>query len=329
MVKLISNASALMLVGAVIVAAPAAAQEFEFVHASLNPANHIDYPVNLDFVERVQALSDGRINFRVVEAGVLGDEREMVEQIASGTIASARITPAALSSICPGMSIMNLPFLFEDAESLLETVRSDAFASVCDEVLIDNGIRILDYWWMGVRDIYAKDPIESMADVDGLKVRTWQDPYVVAAWKELGAIPTPISFSELYTSLQTGAVDGAEGWAASYNSRSFYETAPHLSKIGYIHIGSALVISEQAWNRLPSDLQAVVQQAAEENAQFAFDTFSAKQDQIYDRSAEVATVHEVSDIDAWRKATASVIQQFADDNPGTAADLVRSLTGGS
>lgn len=323
------NISALALVGAVTVSAPVAAQEFQFVHASLNPSNHIDYPVNVDFVDRVQKLSDGRISFRVVEGGVLGDEREMVEQIASGTITSARITPAALSSICPGMSIMNLPFIFENAESLLETVRSDAFASVCDETLVGEGIRPLDYWWMGVRDVYAKEPIESMADVEGLKVRTWQDPYVVAAWQELGAIPTPISFSELYTSLQTGTVDGAEGWAASYNSRSFYEVAPHLSKIGYIHIGSVLVFSQQAWESLPADLQAVVQQAAEENAQFALETFGAEQDQIYDRSAEVATVHDVSDLGQWREVTAPVIEQFAAENPGAAADLVRSLVDGN
>lgn len=309
----------------VAIAGGATAQEFEFVHASLNPTNHIDYPVNMDFVERVQELSDGRIAFRVFEGGTLGDEREMMEQMATGTISTARITPAALSAVCPEMSIMNLPFLFDDGQELLEVARSDEFSAVCDDTLIAEGIRPLDYWWMGVRDVYANTPIESLDDVQGVKLRTWQDQYVVAAWEQLGAIPTPISFSELYTAMQTGTVDGGEGWAASYNSRSFYEVAPHLTRIGYIHIASSLVISEQAWQQLPPDLQEVVQQAAAENSQFAWETFSEQQDLIYDRAAEVATVHDVTDIEEWRAATASVIQQFADDFPGPAADLALSL----
>lgn len=253
----------------------------------------------------------------------------MMEQIASGTISSARITPATLSALCPGMSLLNLPFLFDSGEALLEAVRSDKFAAVCDETLVSEGIRPLDYWWMGVRDVYANKPIKTLDDVKGLKVRTWQDQYVVMAWQKLGAIPTPISFSELYTAMQTGTVDGGEGWAASYNSRSFYEVAPHLSRIGYIHIASAVVISEQVWKKLPEDLQAVVRQAAKENAQFAWDTFNAKQNEIYDKAEKVATVHDVSDIAKWRELTASVIQKFADDNPGPAADLAMSVVKGN
>lgn len=322
------SVSALALISAagfVSLGAGAAAQEHQFVHASLNPSNHIDYPVNMDFVERVERLSEGRITFRVFEGGVLGDEREMIEQIRTGTISTARLTPAALSAVCDGMSILNLPFLFEDGMSLLETARSDEFAGVCDDVLLDEGIRPLEYWWMGVRDVYTTQPVESVADIQGLKLRTWQDPYILAAWRRLGAIPTPISFNELYTALQTGTVDGAEGWAASYNSQSFYEVAPHLTRIGYVHIGSVLAISEASWNNLPDDLRDVVRQAAEENAQFAYDTFSELQDQIYELSAELATVHEVPDLDEWIAATASVLQQFADDNSGAAGDLVLDL----
>jgi len=327
MSKPTTSISALALAGAFALGSggAAVAQEFEFVHASLNPSNHIDYPVNVDFVERVQEMSDGRIAFRVMEGGVLGDEREMLEQIQSGTITSARITPAVLGAVCPGQSLLNLPFLFDDGQSLLDAVNSEAFGDICDEQLITEGVRPLSYWWMGVRDLYTKTPVTSLDDVQGLKLRTWQDRYVVQAWEELGAIPTPISFSELYTSLQTGVVDGAEGWAASYNARSFYEVAPHLTPIGYIHIASTLVFSEQAWNRLPEDLQDVVATAAEENAAFAYETFSAAQEGIYERAAENATVHELSDRDSWVEATAPVIDQFAKDHPGEVADFVRSL----
>lgn len=312
-----------------LVAGSAAAADFEFVHASLNPEGHIDFPVNQDFVNRVEELSDGRITFRMFPGGVLGDEREMIEQMAAGTITTARITPAALSSLCNGMSALNLPFLFDTPEELLSAVESDAFAAICDDILINEGLRPLGYWWMGVRDVYTNDPVTNVDDVQGMKIRTWQDPYVVQAWEALGAIPTPISFGELYTSLQTGVVDGGEGWAASYNANSFYEVAPHLTPLGYIHIASTVLISEQAWQQLPEDLQDIVREAAAENADFAFETFMAEQDTIYETSAELATVHELEDPEAWREATAGVIDAFADDHPGEIADFVRSIAGGN
>jgi len=307
------------------IAVPSSAQDFSFVHASINPTKHADYPVNMNFVERVQELSDGRIAFRVFDSGALGDERQMVEQMQSGTIATARLTPAALSGLCSGISILNLPFLFTDGESLLEAVRTDEFKSICDDVLLSAGIHPLSYWWMGVRDLYTGEPVESLEDVQGMKLRVWQDPYVVKAWADLGTIPTPISFSELYTSLQTGAVDGAEGWAASYNSRSFYEVAPHLTRIAYIQIASTLAISESVWQSLPADLQAVVQQAADENSTFAFETFTELQNGIYATSAKVATVHEVSDIEAWSKRSSGVYAAFAADHPGAATDLLTQI----
>ncbi len=309
--------------------APVHAQEVELVHASLNPETHIDYPVNMDFVNRVEKLSDGRIKFRVFDSGVLGDERQMIEQMQSGTIATARLTPAALSGLCSGISILNLPFLFADGQALLDAVNSPEFKEICDETLMANGIHPLSYWWMGVRDLYTKSPVENLDEVKGMKLRVWEDRYVVQAWEALGAIPTPISFSELYTSLQTGAVDGAEGWAASYNSQSFYEVAPHLTRISYIQIASTLAISEAVWQKLPADLQAVVQQAADENAAFAFETFSAVQDGIYERSANVATVHEVSDIDTWVTRSSVVFDSFANDQPEAVARMLAKLRANS
>lgn len=307
------------------IAVPLSAQDFTFVHASLNPAQHVDYPVNMNFVERVQELSEGRVEFRVFDSGALGDERQMVEQMQSGTIATARLTPAALSGLCSGVSILNLPFLFSDGQALLDAVQSDEFKAICDETLISAGIRPLSYWWMGVRDLYTNEPVESLEDVQGMKLRVWEDPYVVKAWQDLGTIPTPISFSELYTSLQTGTVDGAEGWAASYNSRSFYEVAPHLTRIAYVHIASTLAISESVWQSLPADLQAVVQQAADENSTFAFETFTELQNGIYATSAEVATVHEVSDIEAWSARSSGVYAAFAADHPGAATEMLTQI----
>lgn len=304
-------------------ASVAVSAEFNFVHASLNPKNHIDYPVNMDFVERVKRLSQGRMDFRVFDSGSLGDENEMVEQIRSGTITTARLSPAPLSSICSSYSIVNLPFLFSGPEHLLKTLQSEGFAELCDSALIDAGIRPLGYWWLGTRDLYTKRPVRTLDDLKGMKLRVWEDKYVVESWKALQAIPTPISMSELYTALQTGIIDGAEGWVATYNARSFQQVAPNVTRVGYINIASTVVISEKIWSTLPEALRAVIRQAAQENAAFALETFKREDAKIYERAVKQgATVLDVSDIERWRQAAAPVADKFAAEYGTKSAALI-------
>ncbi|MCL4744263.1 MAG: TRAP transporter substrate-binding protein [Burkholderiaceae bacterium] len=299
------------------------ASQFEFVHVSLNQKNHIDYPVNIDLVDRIKKLSNGQIAYKVFDSGVLGDERQMLEQVKSGTITTARLSPAVLGTLCPGQMVLNLPFLFNSGEHMMKVVTSKRFADLCEAAMVKEGVRPIGYWWMGVRDLYTKKPIRAVGDLKGLKVRVWEDPYVVESWKALGAIPTPVSFSELYTAMQTGVVDGGEGWAASYNSRKFHEVAPNLTKLGYIQIASTVVISEKAWQKLSPELRSAVQKAASENADVAFKVFKAEENGIYEKAkSNGAAVVDVGDIARWREVTAPVIKKFADAQGPRYADFI-------
>lgn len=300
------------------------AAEFTFVHSSLNPQNHVDFKANMDFTERVQKLSKGRIDFKVYHSGVLGDENEMMEQIRSGAITTARLSPSPIGSLCDGYMIFNLPFLFSSPEHMRKATDSEKFSSLTENTLVKAGIHPLSHWWMGVRDLYTKKPVRSLRDLPGMKLRVWEDKYVVNTWKKLGAIPTPISLSELYTALQTGTVDGAEGWAATYNSRSYNEIAPYLTKLGYINIASTLVISEKTWQKLPTDLQQIVKQAATENADFTFKYFKDNEAAIYETSKKKgATLLDVTDIEKWRQATLPIYDEFSKEYGKQYAEFIK------
>jgi len=289
--------------------------EFTFTHAALQPENHIANKVHQDFIKRVENLSNGRIEVNYFPGGVLGDEIEMMEQIQTGSITTARLTGAPLGNLEDGFMIMNLPFLFSGPDHMLKSLRSDKFANLVNNSIIEEGIRPLDYWWMGVRDLYTTNTrVTSIEDVKGLSLRTWQDKYVVKAWKNLGANPTAISFDELYMSMQTGTVDGGEGWAASYVSNGFYEPAPYLTKLGYIQIASAFVISEQMWTKLPEDLKEVVNQAAKENAVFALEVFKEYESEVYKEAREAgAEVLEVDNIMNWQKPIEPLYNEFGEE----------------
>jgi len=302
-----------VVISLLILTFPVNAAEFTFTHAALQPETHIAHEVHTDFMERVEQLSDGRIDFDYFPGGVLGDEIEMMEQIQTGAITTARLTGAPLGGLEEGFMIMNLPFLFSGPEHMLESLRSEMFADLVEDKIVNEGIMPLDYWWMGVRDLYTNRPVTKIEDLDGLSVRTWQDEYVVRTWEELGASPTGISFDELYMSLETGVVDGGEGWAASYIANDFYEPAPYLTKIGYIQIASVMVISNNMWEQLPDDLRDVVLQAAKENAEFALNVFEEYEAGVYDDAAEAgAEVLEVEDIERWQEAVEPLYYRFGD-----------------
>lgn len=313
----------LIISGNIFISSAATEPEFKLIHASVNPPTHIENEIHLDFINRIERLSNGRIKYEFYPSAVLGDEVEMMEGIQTGAITTARLTGAPLGAISNGYMIVNLPFLFSDSEHMLNVVRSTKFAKLTEDELIKEGIRPLEFWWMGIRDLYTKKPVKNIEDVKGMKIRTWQDRYVLKAWEKLGVIPTPISFSELYTALQTGIVDGGEGWAASYNARGFYEHAPYLTKIGYINIFSAFVISEKIWKQLPSDLQDVMKQAASENAEFAYEVFKNKKDEIYETARKKgATVIEVKDIEKWQSRIEPIYKEFGEEFGQDYADLI-------
>lgn len=313
-----------MLIISMSISVYAEAAEYTFTHAALQPENHIANTVHQDFIERLTTLSDERIEVNYFPGGVLGDEIEMMEQIQTGSITTARLTGAPLGNLEEGFMIMNLPFLFSGAEHMLESLRSEKFADLVNEKIIGEGIRPLDYWWMGVRDLYTTNTkVTSIDDVEGLSLRTWQDKYVVKSWQNLGASPTAISFDELYMSMQTGTVDGGEGWAASYVSNGFYEPAPYLTKLGYIQIASAMVISEDMWQQLPQDLKEVVAQAAKENAEFALGVFKDYESEVYDEAREAgAEVLEVDDISKWQEPIEPLYNEFGEEYGSEYADYI-------
>ena len=301
----------LIISGNIFISSAATEPEFKLIEASVNPPTNIENQVHLDFINRVEGLSNGRIKYEFYPSSVLGDETDMIEGIQTGAITTARLTAAALGAICNGYMLVNLPFLFSSSEHMFNVVRSTGFAKLTEDELIKQGIRPLEFWWLGIRDLYTKKPVKNIEDVQGMKIRLQQDRYILKSWEKLGVIPTPISLSELYTALQTGMVDGAEGWVVSYNSNSFYEPAPYLTKIGDINILSTFVISEKIWKQLPSDLQDVMKQAASEYAEFAYELFKNYEEGVYETAREKgATVIEVEDIEKWQSRIEPIYKEF-------------------
>lgn len=297
--------------------------EFNFVHASLNPPTHADYPINLDFINRVEKLSNGRIKYEYFHSSVLGDEHQVMEAMQLGAITTSKLGAPNLGAYLDGYIAVSLPFIFSSPDHMFRVLRSPEFAKITEDELNEIGLRTLDFRWEGYRDVYTKKPVHNIKDLKGMKIRTTEATSVINIWKAFGAIPTPIPMSDLYNALQTGMVDGGEGYVESYNARSYYEHAPYVSKINYVCSVGITAISERIWQQLPSDLQDVIKQAAIENSEFAYQSTKDSNEKMYETArGKGATVIEVEDIEEWRNRVEPIYENFGEIYGQKYADFI-------
>jgi tripartite ATP-independent transporter DctP family solute receptor len=218
------------------------------------------------FAKRAKELTNGRIEVQVYPSSQLGNERELAEGMQIGTVDMAAVTTAVTSRFVKELEIFNLPFLFRDFQHLYKVLDSK-FGEEMNVATQKKGLRILGWWVGGSRSIYARRPISDLASMKGLKIRTMETPLIIATWKALGLIPTPIPFSEVYTALQQGVVDAGEGNVISYESMKFDEVAPYVSHIKYLITVELVLISENFFKSLSPDLQSALVQAGKESVQ--------------------------------------------------------------
>ena len=261
------------------------------------------------FAKRVAELTKGKIEVQVYPSSQLGNEREVVEGMQVGTIEMGSSTSAVAARFVKEIEIFNLPFLFKDFQHLYKVLDSQ-FGEELDRASQKKGLRVLGWWVGGSRSIYARKPIGDLASMRGLKIRTMESPVVVATWKALGLIPTPIPFGEVYTALQQGVVDAGEGNVISYESMKFDEVAPYLSHIRYLITVEVLFISENLFKSLPSDLQSALTQAGKECVVVERRANEESEDKIIELLKKKKRTVVIPDLEPFIAAVQPVYEQY-------------------
>ena len=171
-------------------------------------------------------------------------------------------------------------------------------------------MRGLFYGEEGFRHFFTKDAITGIEDLKGMKLRVSNDPVMNGLVEGLGASPTVVSFGELYSSLQTGVVDGAEQPIANYKSNAFQEVAPTMILDGHTLGAVQMIITDEAWGKLTEDQQAILMEAgAYASAQNRANSENKEKEVLDGLKAEGINIVEVSDITPWQEATKKVIEE--------------------
>ncbi|HEX4780066.1 MAG TPA: TRAP transporter substrate-binding protein [Usitatibacter sp.] len=257
---------ALVAAAAALTFGGAAARDFR--SAEVQPA---DYPTTLAVQHMGKLLADrsgGRMGIHVYPAGVLGTEKDTIEQLRIGGLDMMRINSAALNSIVPETIVTVMPFLFRDTAHLHKVLDGP----IGDEILASmesQGIVGLAFYDSGARSFYsAKKPIRSLPDMRGMKIRVQQSDLFVALIEALHANPTPMPYGEVYTALKTGIVDGAENNWPSYESSRHFETAKFYTLSEHSMAPEVLAFSKIVWDKLSKDEQAMIRKAARDSVPY-------------------------------------------------------------
>ena len=308
MKKLLALIAALALV---LTCAAASAEPITLTYAEVNPLDTIVGKIATDFKAKVEELSGGEVIIDVQASGVLGSEAQILDGILSGgtTVDISRISAFALTSYgCGKATLLSIPYTFASREHFWNFAGSDmAQEFLAEPQQMGLPLRGLMYGEEGFRHFFFKNEVTDISSLNGLKIRVSEDPIMTGMVKALGANPTVVSFTELYSALQTGVCDGAEQPIANYKSNAFPEVAPYLMLDGHTLGAVQVVITDNAWAKLNEEQQGWIMEAAKYASEQNAAGVQAAEDKVLEElKASGVTVIEVEDKSAWQSAVADV-----------------------
>ena len=215
------------------------------------------------FEQELNRLAPGRFKTAQFPAGALGGEREMVESLQLGTLQMAIVGSAVIGNFVPDMMVMDLPFLFRDTSHARATLDGPVGKEILAKFTARNLVG-LAFGEIGFRHITAsKRAIRSVDDLKGLKIRTMENPVHLAAFRALGAQPTPMAWPEVATALQQGTIDGQENPMSVLVSSKLWETQKNVTLSRHVFTPIVFVMSPAFYDKLSPADQDIVRKAAE------------------------------------------------------------------
>ena len=286
-------------------------------YGELNPDTHPMTVVAKEFARLVKEKSGGQVVVDVYPASQLGDERTEMQGVQMGAIDLFRANAVSMGDFGAKKSnIFSLPYLFRDREHLWKVLNGPIGKEIKDDIVKSKtGMVAVAYMEEGQRHFFFRDaPVSSLAQMKGKKIRVPQTQILIDTVKAFGAAPTPISYSELYSALQTGIVDGAENPPTGYLANNFYEVAKYYVLDGHTYSPSIMIMSELTWNKLTPAQRTAIEAAARETEVFNKANAEKADNEAFaelkKRGAQIVTV---TDLPKWPDAIDPVYKKYASD----------------
>jgi tripartite ATP-independent transporter DctP family solute receptor len=252
--------------------------------------------------ERVAEAGVG-LELRVFPSAQLGNEGELLEQLATGQLEMAIAGPSFLAMWHEPIGVFDAAFAFDDVDHLTEVSDGPIGQELWDGLRRRQGIRVLGTWFYGVRHITSNRPIRRPDDLKGFRLRMPGAKIWQASGRALGASPMPISFGEVYLALQQGMADGQENPVPTIQSMGFHEVQKYLNLTGHIQSSTQVLVAELVWEQLSAEQQEALREAVRQTAAEVREGIAADEQRIlaqWEQSGAMEVVADV-DVEAFRR----------------------------
>jgi TRAP-type transport system periplasmic protein len=257
----------------------ALAQELTLKLGHLANEQNSWHKASVKFGEELLALTDGRIAVEVFPNDSLGREMDLINGMQLGTV-EMTITGESLQNWAPMAALLAVPYAYTSLEQMDEVASGEIGDQIEAQVIERAQVRPIAYFARGPRNLTANRAITSPSELNGFRMRVPNVPLFVDTWSALGAAPTPMAFSEVFTSLQNGTIEGQENPLALIQSASFNEVQSHVNLTEHVRSWIYLTISEQVWSQLSEEDQGHVMTAAAAAQEFEREQFLADEQAI-------------------------------------------------
>ena len=277
-----------------------------------------DYPTIMAakyFADLVEERTDGKIRIKIYENGQLGNEISVFEQVQFGGIDFARVSTSTLAEFVPDTEILQLPYLFADADHMWRILDGE----IGDELLeMIHSVDVIGLSWFdaGARNIYTRSPVTSLEDLAGMNIRVQESDFISRMVRLWGAVPVQLAYGDVYSALQTGKIDGAENNWPSYETMQHYEVAGYYTVDEHIRIPEIQICAKHTWEQLSENDRQIILECARQSALYERQLWTEREGQARENALKNGAQEiylDTEEKEKFKEAMMPVYEQFYAD----------------
>jgi len=277
-----------------------------------------------EFAKRANAKLGGKAKVVVFGSSQLGGDKELLQKLKLGTVDIA-LPSTVMSSEADLFGVFEMPYLVKDREHM-KRIEKAVFWKLLEPAAEAKGLKVIAVWENGYRHITnSKRPINTPADLQGIKLRVPEGKWRVKMFQAYGANPSPMKFSEVFTALQTGVMDGQENPFTQIYSAKFQEVQKFLSLTGHVYTPAYVTVGAKKWASLPADVRATLESVAKETQAFVYEKAAKDDEELLAKIKAAGVQVNTPNKDAFIAASKPVYEEFAKEVKGAKEVIDRAI----
>ena len=299
-----------------------AAHALEIKFADIHPAGYPTVVAEKSMGDALTKETNGDLTFKYFPGGVLGSEKEVIEQAQVGAIQMTRVSLGIVGPVVPDVNVFNMPFIFRDQAHMRAVIDGEVGDAILDKIS-NSEFGLVALAWMdgGTRNIYTKKPVRKLEDLKGMKIRVQGNPMFIDTINAMGGNGIAMDTGEIFSALQTGVIDGAENNPPTLLEHNHFQNAKYYSLTGHLILPEPIVMSKITWEKLTPDQQVLVKKAAKAAQAEERTLWDAKSTSSEEKLKAAGVEFITVDKKPFYEATASVREKYG----APYADLIKRI----